>query len=197
VIRCFLAIELSEEVRAALAEVQARMKRARLGVKVSWVKMENLHLTLQFLGYVPEEKIAAITTALERACAAQEPFAVAVGGVGAFPNARQPRVLWVGCRDTEARLKRLALAVQGAMRELGFEPQHREFAAHLTVGRVRTPRPDSALTKLLDSLRDCDCGTLRVDAVCLFESQLNPQGSIYTKLSSHPLKGVGQHASES
>ncbi len=196
-IRAFIAIELTDEVRAALGEVQDRLKRAHIGVKVSWVKIDNVHLTLQFLGYVPEDKIRGISAALERISAAQETFDVPVGGAGAFPNRNRPRVLWVGCHDSDARMKTLARAVQAAMQEFGFEPEHREFAAHLTLGRVKFPRPDAALTKLLDSLRDYGCGTLRVDAVHLFESQLNPQGSIYTKLSSHTLKGAVEHGSES
>ena len=213
-IRAFIAIELPDKVRAALGEVQERMRRARLGVKVSWVKVGNIHLTLQFLGYVPEDKIPGISTALGQVCAAHEAFDVPVGGVGAFPNVNRARVLWVGCGTTQvgahcvrpigdtglqqgarsAPLQELARAVQTAMQEFGFEPEHREFAAHLTLGRIKPaptksgfPRPDVTLTKLLDSLRDCPCGTLRVDAVHLFESQLNPQGSIYTKLSSHKL----------
>ncbi len=188
-IRAFIAIDLPDDLRAALGEVQARMRRAHLGVKVSWVKIENMHLTLQFLGYVPDDKIPDISATLEQVCAAYRAFAVPVGGVGAFPNVNRARVLWVGCRDGEGHLKTLARAVQAAMWEFGFEPEQREFAAHLTLGRVKIPRPDTALTKLLDSLRDCACGTLRVDAVHLFQSQLNPQGSIYTKLSSHALKG--------
>jgi 2'-5' RNA ligase len=186
-IRAFIAIDLSDDVRAAIGEAQDRLKRAHLGVKISWVKIENIHLTLQFLGYVPEEKMPGISAALAGVCAAHEAFNVLVGGAGAFPNVNRARVLWVGCHDADARLKTLARAVQTTMQEFGFEPEQREFAAHLTLGRIKFPRPDAALTKLLDSLRDCACGTLRVDAVHLFESQLNPQGSIYTKLSSHKL----------
>jgi 2'-5' RNA ligase len=197
VIRAFIAIELTDDIRAAIGEVQDRLKRAHLGVKVSWVKIGNIHLTLQFLGYVPEDKIPDISAALGRVCDAHEAFSVPVGGVGGFPSVNRPRVVWVGCHDADARLKTLARAVQMAMQEFGFEPEHREFAAHLTLGRIKWPRPDVTLTKLLDSLRDCACGTLRVDAVHLFESQLNPQGSIYTKLSSHTLKGVVEHGSES
>lgn len=188
-IRAFIAIEIPEEVRAALEEIQARMKRAHLGVKVSWTKTENVHLTLQFLGYIPEDNVSGITAALERICGNHEAFAIPVGGVGAFPNANRARVLWVGCRDGEGRLKELAGGVQNAMQEFGFEPEHREFAAHMTLGRIKFPGPDAALTKVLDSLKDSTCGTLRVETVHLFESQLNPQGSIYTKLSSHALKG--------
>jgi 2'-5' RNA ligase len=80
--------------------------------------------------------------------------------------------------------------VQKAMEPLGFEPEHREFSAHLTLGRVKFPRPDVALTKALDSVRNQAFGTMRVEAIHLFESQLHPQGSIYSKRSSHKLGGT-------
>jgi len=189
VIRSFIAIEIPDDVRAALGEVQAQLKRAHLGVPVSWVKVGNVHLTLQFLGYIPDEKVAAVGEALNSVAGKQAGFDLAVTGLGAFPNAHRPRVLWAGCRG-EPQLSALASDVQAAMSALGFEPEHREFAAHLTLGRVRWPRPDAALTKVLASLKDCACGTMRVGSVHLFQSQLHPQGSIYAKLSSHELKGV-------
>lgn len=186
-IRAFIAIDLPEELRAAVGQVQDRLKRAQLGVKVSWTKIANLHLTLQFLGYVDEPTIPKISEVLGAIAARHSAFDVPVGGAGAFPNERAPRVLWVGCRDEAGKLQALAGDVQAAMREFGFEPEHRAFSAHLTLGRVRVPRPDTALTRALDSVKDCACGTLRVDAIHLFQSQLHPAGSIYTKLSSHNL----------
>lgn len=184
-IRAFVAVELTDDVRSTLAEVQDRLRRARLGMKVSWTKIENVHLTLQFLGYVPEEKIAGISATLAAVAGNHAPFSVPVAGVGVFPNLHRPRVLWVGCHDDAGKLRALATAV----RACGFADEEREFAAHLTLGRVKFPQPDPALTKVVDSLRDCACGTLLVGEIHLFQSQLQPQGSVYTKLSSHPLKG--------
>jgi len=187
-IRAFIAVDIPEHVRAALDEAQARLKRAHVGVKVSWTKVENIHVTLQFLGYVEEEAVAKIGAALDRIAAEHPAFALDVRGAGAFPDDRRPRVLWVGCDDAEGRLKALAQAVQAAMQPLGFEPEHREFSAHLTLGRVKLPRPDAALTKALDSIKNQAFGTMRVDAVHLFQSQLHPEGSIYSKLSSHRMR---------
>ena len=81
----------------------------------------------------------------------------------------------------------------GVVQPLGFEPEHREFSAHLTLGRVRIPKPDDALTRALDSIKDTEFGTMHVDAIHLFQSQLHLEGSIYTKLSSHTFTG-GHHA---
>lgn len=188
-IRAFIAVEIPEDVRAAMGEAQARLKQVHAGVKVSWTKTDNLHLTLQFLGYVEETVVEKIKDALETVARRHEPFELAVRGAGAFPNENRPRVLWIGCDDEAGKLKALARSVQEAMQPLGFEPEHREFSAHLTLGRVKSPRPDVALTRALDSIKDTACGLMRVDAVHLFESQLHPDGSIYTKLSSHKLGG--------
>ena len=186
-IRAFIAVHIPEDVRAAINDAQARLKRAPVGVKVSWTKIDNLHLTLQFLGYVEEPVIDKIKSALQVVAARHQPFELSVHGAGAFPNENRPRVIWVGCHDGGGELKALANAVQTAMQPLGFEPEHREFSAHLTLGRVKVPRPDGALTKALDSIKNEAFGMLRVEAIHLFESQLHPDGSIYTKLSSHAL----------
>jgi len=192
VIRSFIAVEISDEIRSAIGEVQARLKRASRdsGMKVSWTKVENLHLTLQFLGYVEELAIPKISTALDAITTQHTAFEVVVRGAGAFPDERRPRVLWVGCEDAGARSGLLAKAVQGAMEPLGFQPEHREFSAHLTLGRVKNPHPDAALTRALDSIKNEAFGTLRVEAIHLIQSQLHPEGSIYTKLSSHILGGT-------
>ena len=207
-IRAFIAIDIPEDVRAVITEAQARLKRAPLSVKVSWTKIDNVHLTLQFLGYVEEPVVPKISEALAIVAGQYEPFDLRVQGVGAFPGDKRPRVLWVGCDDIaivgarHARLaakpravplRDLARAVQTEMQQFGFEPERREFSAHLTLGRIRVPKPDDALTRALDSIKDTNFGTMHVDAIHLFQSQLHPEGSIYTKLSSHTFTG-GHHA---
>lgn len=187
-IRAFIAIEIPEDIQAAIAEAQARLKRARVGVKVSWTKIDNIHLTLQFLGYVEETTIPRISQALAALAEQHRAFDLPIRGAGAFPNQKTPRVLWVGCPDAEGNLKSLAQTVQSGMQPFGFEPEHREFSAHLTLGRVKLPKPDVALTKALDSIKNQDFGTMRVEAIHLFQSELHPEGSIYSKLSSHRLK---------
>ena len=196
-IRAFIAIDIPEDVCAAIAEAQARLKRAHVGVKVSWTKVENVHLTLQFLGHVEEATIARISQSLAAVAERHAAFDIPVRGAGAFPNEKSPRVLWVGCDDDGGKLKALARAVQSEMEQFGFEPEHREFSAHLTLGRVKFPKPDAALTKALDSIKDDAFGAMRVEAIHLFESRLHPEGSIYSKLSSHLLKGDVHHAGQS
>jgi len=190
-IRAFIAIDIPDDIRAAIEDAQNRLKRAHMAVKVSWTKVENAHLTLQFLGYVEEEVVAKIGAALDGVASEHPIFEVVVRGAGAFPDERRARVLWVGCDDSEGNLKALAQGVQAAMQPLGFEPEHREFSAHLTLGRIKFSKPDAALTKALDSIKNQGFGTMRVDVVHLFQSQLHPEGSIYSKLSSHRLREQG------
>jgi 2'-5' RNA ligase len=186
-IRAFIAIDIPDDVRAAVKEAQARLKQAPIGVKLSWTKVDNLHLTLQFLGSIEETLIDRIKSGLQSVAEEHQAFDVSVHGAGGFPNEDRPRVIWVGCDDADGRLQALARSVQAAMQPLGFEPEHHEFSAHLTLGRVKIPRPDVALTTALDSLKSETFGTLRVEAIHLFESQLHPEGSIYSKLSTHAL----------
>src|SRR6266481_9704210 len=104
-IRTFIAIDLSDNVRAAIEQAQTRLKRTNLGVKISWTKVANLHLTLQFLGYVEETVVEKIKAALRLVAAQHQPFDVSVRGGGAFPDEKRPRVVWIGCDDTANRLQ--------------------------------------------------------------------------------------------
>src|SRR5437868_364078 len=121
-IRTFIAIDLPDDVRGAIEEVQARLKRTDLAVKISWTKVANLHLTLQFLGYIEEAVVEKIKDALRPVAAQHQPFDVSVRGAGAFPDEKRPRVVWLGCSDTANRLQVLARAVQDAMQPFGFAP---------------------------------------------------------------------------
>jgi RNA 2',3'-cyclic 3'-phosphodiesterase len=192
-IRAFIAIDLPDDVRAAIAKAQADLRQT-VGVKISWAKVGNLHLTLQFLGDVEESAVEAIRAALAGIAGDHAPFELRVAGAGAFPDERRPRVLWVGCED--GKLTALAKSVHAAMRPLGFEPEQREFTAHLTLGRVKSPRPDVALTRALDSIKNAAFGAMRVEAIHLMRSELHPDGSIYSKLSSHQL-GERHYAAKS
>ena len=188
--RIFVAIELLDDIRAAVADAQERLRRAR--GDVSWTRVENLHLTLQFLGNV--EETSEIRQALEGVAGRCAPFDLTVAGVGAFPSAKRARVLWVGCQNVPGNL---VLDLHASLQPLGFEPEHREFSAHVTLGRVNQPRPDAALTRGLDSIKNHSFGAMRVEAIHLFQSQLHPEGSIYSKLSSHELTGDSHHAAKS
>ena len=197
VFRAFIGIDIPENIRATIATAQRRLSREPIQVKVSWTKIENLHLTLQFLGSVDESLIGKLRDALGRVGAKHEPFELPVSGTGAFPSVNRPKVLWVGCDDARGKLGALVRDVQAELRPLGFVPEQREFAAHLTLGRVKFPRADAALTRALDYINKESFGVLPVEVIHLFQSQLHPEGSIYAKLSSQRLTGATNHVVKS
>jgi len=191
-IRCFIAIELSQELRDRVAAIQASLQRDEWSDQVRWVRPENVHLTLKFLGNVPEERITAINQAIREAIAVVGvvPFTLRVVGLGAFPNFRRPAVIWVGVEDGIERLLRLQEGIEAAMERLGFQREDRPFHPHLTLGRVNRRASSGYRRKLGEALQARqvgEIGYMRVEEISLMRSQLHPQGAIYTQLATHPL----------
>jgi 2'-5' RNA ligase len=175
--RLFVAVHLSEEIRARLATLQDRLRRAQ--ADVSWVKPGNLHITLKFLGETEPRRLDRIRPALADAAQGTAGFTAEVAGVGTF-GGRIPRVVWVGVRDGATPLVALARAVEDALAGVGIAKEKRGFTAHFTLGRVRSPRNLEALLAALRAEPAEGFGTVRVDQFSLIESELNPSGSIYT-----------------
>ncbi len=194
-IRTFVAIELNPLVRKALAQVQEDL-RSRLQkatgpeVRIQWVKPESVHLTLKFLGDIPEERVPEIETALARVAGARARCTVDVGGLGAFPDTRAPRVLWVGLSGQVEGVTQLAAAVERALVALGCAPEPKPFNPHLTLARIKERSRDIgralAAGRLLEQVTPV--GTVTVNAVALMKSELKPSGAVYTKLCEAPLK---------
>ena len=185
-LRCFVAVELPEALREAIAAYFAAEGRRVAGVR--WVSPANLHLTLKFLGDVSEERLPALRAAIAAAAAGGSPFTLTLRGAGVFPSPERPRVIWVGAGAGAARLTELALSVEAAVTPLGFAPEGRPFAPHLTVGRIAYRTPDrEGLRRLLDSACDREWGEWVVPAVHLVRSELFPRGPIYSILQTTPL----------
>lgn len=182
--RLFVAVHLPSEVRDALASVQDRLRRAQ--ADVSWVKAANLHITLKFLGETEPTRLERIGSALAEAAGGAAPFSLTVAGVGTF-GGRIPRVVWVGVRDGAAPLEALAGAVENGLAPLGFAKERRGFAAHFTLGRVRSARNAADLLAAIRDEPAAPLGTVRVEECVLMQSQLDPRGSIYTALERFPL----------
>ena len=176
ILRAFIAVGLSEETRAALAEVQSELRRVQADVK--WVAVESIHITLKFLGWVDDamlEKIKAVAAS----CAAGGAFSYTVNGLGSFPPGRKPRVVWAGVTDGAARLIALAQKLDAALEPLGFEKENRPFVPHLTIGRVRSPRKAELLAPAIEHHASTMFGTCEVSELILFESKLSPRGATY------------------
>jgi 2'-5' RNA ligase len=179
-VRAFVAVLLPDAIRRRLAEEIEVLRRHASGV--AWTAEPNLHVTLKFLGHVDEARLPDVAAALG-AAATVATFDVEVCGLGAFPGATRPRVLWAGAPGSPA-FGRLAEAVDGALVALGFAPEERGFTPHVTLGRVRQPRRDVALTAALEAAAARPFGTLRVDRVVLMRSDLSPRGVRYTELAA-------------
>lgn len=176
--RVFLAVFPPPEVRRAAYAISEAMRQP--GDAVSWVKPDNLHYTMRFIGEVGEDGARRIGEAARAAVAGRTRFEAVLGGPGAFPNTRRTRVIWLGMTEGAEALADLAQALEVALRERGFEKADKKFSPHLTLGRVRNPNRD--WTAVLEAAPPPDPRSVRflVDCLCVVESQLSPKGSIYT-----------------
>jgi 2'-5' RNA ligase len=190
--RLFVALEPPDLVRRRLAALADELRRAagRAGEEVRWVPPTNVHLTLQFLGAVPEERVPAIEAALREAAAEARPLSLALRGVGGFPNARRPRVLWAGLEGDLAPLAALAAALGARLAKLGHPPEDRPFSPHLTLGRAREGRGAPGLAGALAGAAQEAPAPWRAAEVVLFESHLSPRGPRYEAIARAPLGGV-------
>jgi len=183
--RLFIAVDVSEEVRAAVAGQAATLREANCDV--AWVKPENYHLTLKFLGEAPDGQLNDIRASLDLASAAHAAFELELRGMGCFPTRGAPRVVWVGTLAGRDALAAIAGDVEGTMKELGFARERREFSAHLTIGRVRSSRGAERLHRLLQAEADTGFGRCMVKDLRLYKSTLVPGGSIYELMHSAKL----------
>lgn len=184
--RLFIAIELSDEVRAALAEVQASL--GKWSQMVRWIDAAQLHMTLKFLGETPQSNVRAIHQALASAAAAVSPFELALADCGCFPPRGPTRIVWVGTTDETGRLTLLVEAVEAGVAPLGFPREDRPFAPHLTVGRIRDDRSGGQIRTAMQTAK-VRCVSQRVDHVTLMQSQLSPQGASYSVVTRAELSG--------
>jgi 2'-5' RNA ligase len=188
VVRAFIAVEISAEVRLRAGRLIARLEAT--GANVRWVKPEDLHLTLKFLGDVDLRDVPEVCSAVARAAATISPFTLRIAGAGAFPNATKPRTVWLGADEGVGEMGHLHERLGTSLAEIGFRPEQRRFRPHLTIGRVRSAdRGMIALAETLNENRDFVGGVVDVDEVVTFSSELQRSGPIYEVLSTAPLEG--------
>jgi len=184
-VRSFIAIELPEEVRRGLAKLRSELERAEHRF-VKWVDPEGIHLTLKFLGNIPFKQVTEVTKAIEEAAQGVAPFHLEISGLGAFPNLKQPRVLWVGIGGEIDTLLRLQQNIDSALASLGFAKEERPFMPHLTLARIRqgaSPLERRNFGELAMSASFEASYPIDAKVVSLMRSQLTPEGAIYTRLS--------------
>jgi 2'-5' RNA ligase len=205
VIRAFLAVELSQELRAELATLQQELKRRiepemKRDTRISWAQPASIHLTIKFLGDMDEQVIDPLLVAVEQAIGSQIAVNVPLERLGAFPRPQSPRVLWVGPsenweRGVEAkRVTEIHGAIEQACEGLGFLRETRSFSPHLTLARIKVGERHVGVTLAKGGVLDrpLSLGSLAVESVVLMKSELRPSGSVYTKLWEVKIGGSGQ-----
>jgi 2'-5' RNA ligase len=170
-----------------LAGIQEALRHCLRAVK--WVEPENLHLTLKFLGEVPQEQIPAVQEALDRVARQHSPLEPEVSGLGAFPDSRRPRVVWAGVTEGREALIRLALHLNRELAHLGIAAEARPFAGHVTLGRIRQLQPAPLLERQMQACSGARFGRRPVSEFCLVQSLLRPAGPVYTILRRFALQG--------
>jgi 2'-5' RNA ligase len=189
--RLFIGIDLPDNIKAAAAKVAARTRerftREAPGIRLRWVEPDNLHITLWFLGEVSEPGGEALVTALEKPLGAVA-VTLRIAGAGAFPEHGAPRALWLGLTSGRDGLITVHDRLAQTLKPLGYEPEKRPFAPHLTIARVKdAPRSDVAtLRRILHEFKS-EVGEYEVRHVTLFRSHLSPKGSQYESVLRVPL----------
>ena len=184
--RMFCAIELPEVIRTRIEKHVERLRVAVPESQASWTRVNNIHLTLKFFGNVEVSRVERISDALSRAVEGLSQFIVSIGETGAFPNSKQPRVLWIGVNDSTGQLKRLHESINQACAKKGFESETRAYRPHLTIARIR--KPDGARASAEANQKfGFEPMEMTVAEVLLFRSELSSKGSKYTVVSRHGL----------
>lgn len=189
-LRAFIAIELPTPIQDAIQNQTARLHAALDSSIVRWVAPHNLHLTLKFLGDVSPVNIELLKQMLKREADQRPPFEMRISGIGSFPASRRPRVIWVGIH-APASLASLQHGIEFAAARLGYETDPRAFSPHLTIGRVRQDLHPAGLQKIraaLEETKVSDLGTIKIDSIHLFKSDLQPAGPVYTNLLTASLQ---------
>jgi 2'-5' RNA ligase len=176
-VRLFIAINLPPVERGTIRNVTARARAAAPGA--SWVSEECLHLTLKFLGERPDTEVEGLRAALEGVARRSPPLRLSLGGVGAFPNFRAPRVVWMGVTH-DPKLELLHHDMETVLSDLGYEVDGRPFRPHVTLARVRRELPRATAAELARQARTIDHrSTVDVHSVDLMASELLPSGPRY------------------
>lgn len=183
--RTFIAIELDPALRRPLLKLLRDVFPASRDVR--WCSDNQLHLTLKFLGEVGDARLPAVCEAAATASAQVAPFSIRLRGLGGFPNASRPRVLWCGVDDSTGGCEQWVRAADPLLADLGFPAEPRAFKPHITLGRSRSPAGARVLRDVLQTAPPPQTDTMEVRHVVMFESRLRPSGAEYHPLATVPL----------
>ena len=187
-IRSFLAFELPEQIKTILYRVSADMRQTPLDIK--WVRVENIHLTVIFIGNIEMGLIDDMGDILKGACDSCPPLAISLKSVGVFSSRRNPKVLWIGLDGDIERMSVFKNRLQEGLRPFGIKEEQRDFSPHLTLGRFKKgAKLGVQLDDILLKYGGLQSPRVMLNELVLFRSELTPKGSIYSRLNAWPLIG--------
>jgi len=175
--RIFIAVPLDPVLHGAVAVLERQLESA--GVVLRWINPESLHFTLRFLGQISTAQLARARRAAREAVEAAGAFRIRLAGLGAFPSARRPQVVWVGVTDGEEKLQDLARRLDDTLARQRFPKKPRSFQPHLTLARIRDPGRAPSLEAAMTSLGHVEVGEQGVSSLVVMESLLRPSGALY------------------
>ena len=187
--RCFIAINIDEKIRKALAKLQDEL-RGKADVNksdVKWVNPDTIHLTLKFLGEAKDEQVVDVCNITGDVASRHKSFQLDVESVGHF-GGRSARVLWVGTGQNSDKLLQLQEDLEQQLDLVGWPRETRKFSGHLTLCRIRNARAGVKLAQMISEYKDFKLGTMPADSVSVYQSQLTPKGPIYTVLGKYELQ---------
>jgi 2'-5' RNA ligase len=179
-IRTFIAFELPPAVISLLQEVQQELKRLKL--RARWVRPENIHLTIKFLGDISPGDIDKIGAAMADAVVEFAPLSLAVKGIGVFPGIRRPRVIWVGLGGDIHSLLAIQSRLEEKLTAVGFPREKRSFKAHLTLGRIKQAANPAIIRQVINEYANLSSDDLIFKQIILYKSDLKPSGAVYSQL---------------
>jgi RNA 2',3'-cyclic 3'-phosphodiesterase len=184
-LRAFVAVEMPGPVRQALEEVQSSLEQ--LKIRARWVRPENIHLTLKFLGNIPAGHVPSVVDVLRIVAPTHGRFNLAAAGLGVFPDIRRPKVIWVGLTSRPDALTPLQQDLDGRLALLGFPREEKPFRGHLTIGRFRAEGHPGPVADAVKRYAATTFGTVAVEEIVLLQSDLRPEGPRYTPLAREKL----------
>jgi len=186
IIRLFIALKV-EELQPKIAQFLEELKM--LKGKISWVPLENVHLTLKFLGETEESKVARIIKTLKSTAKSYPPFKVTLKETGSFPSLNNPKVLWIGVKDETETLINLAKEIENKMVSLDYPLEKRGFKPHITLARIKFLSEPNKFKTLLEKYLQINIGEQQIKYFSLMKSTLKPSGAVYEELERFYLKG--------
>lgn len=177
--RLFIATPISRQVETELANIIYQLKSVAGNVR--WVKPENIHLTIKFLGETDKSLVEHLSQLIDETSRETNILDFKISKIGGFPNLIRPRALWAGLDGDHSELERLAGSLDQRVHKLGYDRETRKFSPHLTLGRVKKPQSLPQLAHFIENYK-IEAMPFQIDRLTLFKSTLTPRGPIYERL---------------